>query len=170
MFCFFSSGFFGILLSLFPWASCFWMRAFLVLSAGPCQPGCSAQPSPVSTTATSAKTLIQSLRMCLISPSYRSLIWAKKDLHLYLKQLPFAYFQSSQNPILGTKASDKLKEIARFSQCKLLRVYVAFSGFLSQGNKQFSSKKTGTTALFACRDLSLRYKSAAVVSKFCFCQ
>lgn len=32
--------FFGILLSLFPWASCFWMRAFLLLSTGPCQPGC----------------------------------------------------------------------------------------------------------------------------------
>lgn len=56
----------------------FWMRAFLVLSTGPRQPGCSAQPSPASTTATSAKTLAQSLRMCLISPSYRSLIWAKK--------------------------------------------------------------------------------------------
>lgn len=62
----FSSGlFFGILLSLFPWASCFWMRAFLVLSTGPCQPGCSAQPSPASTTAASAKTLAQSLRICL---------------------------------------------------------------------------------------------------------
>lgn len=74
----FSSGFFGILLSLFPWASCFWMRAFGVLSTGPCQPGCSAQPSPASTTAASAKTLAQSLRMCLWSPSYKSLIWAKK--------------------------------------------------------------------------------------------
>lgn len=52
----FSSGFSGILLSLFPRASCFWMRAFLVLSTGPCQPGCSAQPSPASTTAPSAKT------------------------------------------------------------------------------------------------------------------
>lgn len=69
----FSSGCFGILLSLFPWASCFWMRAFLVLSTGPCQPGCSAQPSPALTTAASAKTLAQSLRMCLWSPSYRSL-------------------------------------------------------------------------------------------------
>lgn len=45
---------------------------------------------------------------------------------------------------------------------------MAFSGFLSQGNKQFSSKKTGTTALFACRDLSLTYKSAAVVLSFVF--
>lgn len=78
----FSSGFFGILLSLFPWASCFWMRAFLVLSTGPCQPGCSAQPSPASTTAASAKTLAQSLRMCLWSPSYRSLIWAKKRISI----------------------------------------------------------------------------------------
>lgn len=77
-FCCFQVGFFGILLSLFPWVSCFWMRAFLVLSTGPCQPGCSAQPSPASTTAASAKTLAQSLRMCLWSPSYRNLICATK--------------------------------------------------------------------------------------------
>lgn len=34
----------------------FWMRALLVLSTGPCQGGCSAQPR-----ATSAKALIRSL-------------------------------------------------------------------------------------------------------------
>lgn len=63
----FSSGFSGILLSLFPWASHFWMRAFLVLSTGPCQPGCSTQPRPPSTTAAaaSAQALAQSLGMCL---------------------------------------------------------------------------------------------------------
>lgn len=69
----FSSGFSGILLSLFPWASCFWMRAFLVLSAGPCQHVCSAQTGPASTTAKSAKTLAQSLRI-----AYDHLIWAKE--------------------------------------------------------------------------------------------
>ncbi len=96
----------------------------------------------------------------------------KGSSFLMLKNSLFAHFQSSQNPMHGTElASNKLKwnsSSKNVSLCKLLRVYVAFSGFLSQGNKQFSSKKTGTTALFACRDLSLTYKSAAVVLSFVF--
>lgn len=50
---------FGVLLAAFPWASAFWMRAFLLLSTGPCQPA-QLCLSPASTTAAAASAKAQS--------------------------------------------------------------------------------------------------------------
>lgn len=86
---------FATVLSLFPWVPCFWMRALLVLSTGPCQPGCSAQPGPASATAASAKTLTRGLSVCLISPSYRSLICAREIFISICQSSLSAYFPSS---------------------------------------------------------------------------
>lgn len=83
------------------------MRALLVLSAGPCQPGCSAQPSPASATAASAKTLTRGPNVCLISPFYRRLICAGKIFISVRRSSPICFFST-----LGTKSSDKLREIA----------------------------------------------------------
>lgn len=77
--CCFQVGFLAYCCLCSPGPLFFWMRAFPMLSAGSCQPGCSApQPGPVSTTAASAHTLAQSLWMHLWSPSYGSPIWAEK--------------------------------------------------------------------------------------------
>lgn len=86
---------FATVLSLFPWVPSFWMRALLVLSAGPRQPGCSAQPGPASATAASAKTLTRGLSVYLISSSYRSLICAREIFISICRSSPSAYFPSS---------------------------------------------------------------------------
>lgn len=99
---------FATALSLFPWVPSCWMRALLVLSAGPCQPGCSPQPRLASATAASAETLTGGPNVCLISPSYRRLICARKIFISVRRSSPLCSFFSR----LGTKASDKLREIA----------------------------------------------------------
>lgn len=99
---------FATVLSLFPWVPSFWMRALLVLSAGPRQPGCSAQPGLASATAASAKTLYSRSSQCVLNIAVlQEPNLCKRDLHLHLSKLPVCLFSQ-----LGTKASDKLREIA----------------------------------------------------------